>query len=129
MTTYILIIVVVIVVIGALRAMTKEERATVIKGGINTAKVAGSYGLVVTKETAKLSYNSGTWLGNEVSLNQQESLNAIKSFNEEMGRLGAARTGKATATEHLDFIGVVGANKSLDEAIKAQAAELAKLRA
>ena len=126
--TYLIAAIVIILVVGALRAMTKEERHTIIKGAANTAKVGGSYGLVVVKETVKLSYNSGTWIGNEISLNQQESLNAIKSFNEEMGRLGAARTGKQAATEHLDFIGITGSNKALDEAIKSQVEELARLR-
>ena len=116
----ILIVLVVIAVVGTFKAMNKEERSTIIKSGVNTAKVVGGYSVTVAKDTAKAAYSSGQWVGNEVSLNHQETLTDLHKFNTEMTRKGAVRVGVKAAKSHLDTVGIAELNKAIDDTIAAQ---------
>ena len=127
--TTIIIILVVIAAIGTIKAMTKEERAVVAKSSINAIKVSGGYGITAVKDTAKVAYSSGQWGGNEISLNHQETITDLDSFNKDMTRKGAVRVGVKTAKSHLDTVGIVDANKSLDDALAVQFEALKTARA
>ena len=125
----IIIALVVIGLVGTFRAMNSDERSTIIKSGANTAKVVGSYGITIAKDTAKVAYHSGEWLGNEVSLNHQETLTDLHKFNSDMTRKGAVRVGAKAAKSHLEVVGIAEANKMLSEALGAQKEALLAARA
>jgi len=125
----IILVIVLLVIIGALKAMGEKDRKIVVTGAINATKVATAYTVTGTKELGKTAYRSGEYLGNEMSLNQQDALNATHEWNSKLKTRGAIVTGAKAARDHLDTIGVMDANAALAKAIKNQNIDLEVARA
>lgn len=127
--TIAIVVVVLLVVIGAFKAMTKEERAIVTKGTFNVTKITGAYAYRTGKEVGKAAYKSGEWVGNEVSLNHQEALTSIDTFNKEVvNDKGAFKVGAKAADRHLDTLGIKDFNKAVSSSIAKQMEELKAAR-
>ena len=124
----IIIILVVIGLFSAYRELNTRERAIARDSIANTIKVASGYTYTAAKDTVKMASKSGTYVGASIALNQQETLSSLATFNADMTKNGAIRTGVKVAKEHAETLGVAGINKYLSEANDKTLAELAKLR-
>lgn len=115
MLEVIVLVLLVVGMVGMFKSMTKEERNVIAKSSLNVVKVSGSYSAKMAKDTLKVAYKSGEVVGKSISLEHQETLTDLNTFNTEINADGGAiKVGIKTARRHLDTIGVEGALSSLD---------------
>ena len=126
---FILIVLVVIGLVGLFKSMDKSERAVVLRGGLDVVKATSAYSVTIAKDTGKLAYQSGEYLGKSVSLEHQESLDSISKFSTDINtKGGAVKVGVKVAKDHLDVVGIDGWNKDLKTANNALEAALTAAR-
>ena len=124
----IIIILVVIGLVAAYRELNTDERAIARNSVANSIKVVSGYTFTAAKDTVKMASQSGTYVGASIALNHQETLSELASFNSEMTKNGAVRTGVKIAKDHGETLGVAGVNTYLKELNKTTLADLAELR-
>ena len=129
MSLFIILALAAIVIFGALKAMTKEERQTVVKATTNSLAVASVYSAKAVKGAVSMSYDAGTVVGTHVSLEQQDTINSIKKFNDDIAKEGgAAKVAIRTANEHANLIGLDEMNQYIAKYKQRLQAELAEAR-
>jgi hypothetical protein len=123
---YIIITVLVLVgLVGFFRMLTTEERAIVTRGIINTLSFSSVYMFKASRASVKASYNIGEIAGMHLSLEGQETINGIHSYNTTVSTEGGAvKVAVRTADRHSDAI---GATDALDHLAKYKAELAAKL--
>lgn len=129
MFTIILIVLIVIAIVGALRAMTKSERATVIKGATNVLSFGTVYTAKVAKGAVKNAYVAGNIVGTHVSLEGQDSLNAVSDFNKDLqSKGGVVRVAINTANEHAVSLGLQEYADEMSKVLKEAKVKLEEAR-
>ena len=129
MFSFILIVLVVIGLVGMFKNMEKEERAVVLRGGLDVVKSTSAYSVTIAKDTGKLAFSSGEWVGKSISLEHQDQLDSISKFSADINtKGGAVKVGVKVAKDHLDVVGIDGWNKDLKTANTALDAALTAAR-
>jgi len=107
MLSYIIIILIVIAIVGAFRAMTQEERSVTIKGATNVIAMTAVYSAKTAKGTIKAAYTAGNIAGSTVSLEGQETITAVHTFNESIkSEGGATKVAIKKANQHAEDLGL-----------------------
>lgn len=129
MFTYILIALVLITTVGALRAMTQEERSIAIKGATNVIAISTVYTAKAAKGTMKAAYTAGSIAGSHISLEQQEAINTVNDFNTEIKEEGGAtKVAIKIANRHAEDLGLADYMKDMTIFRKDLEAKLAEAR-
>jgi len=115
MFTYIIIALIVIAIIGAFKAMTQEERSVTIKGATNVMTMTAVYSAKAAKGTIKAAYTAGTLAGSTVSLEGQETIAAVHTFNEDIKEEGGAtKVAIKKANQHAEDLGLADFMKDMN---------------
>jgi hypothetical protein len=114
---YIITLVIVVTgLVGFFKSLTKDERSLVTKGIINTASTGSVYAFKASKAGIKAAYDIGQISGMHMSLEGQETLTSIHTYNESITKEGgAAKVAVRIANDHSDAIGATDALKHLAE--------------
>ena len=114
---YIITLVIVVTgLVGFFKSLTKGERTIVAKGIINTASTGSVYALKGARATVRSAYDIGSITGMHVSLEGQETLTSIHTYNESVTKEGGAvKVAVRIANDHSDAIGATDALKHLAE--------------
>ncbi len=116
MLSLIIIGLVIVIVVGFFKSLDSSERSIIIKSAINTASVGSVYMFKASKSTVKSAYNIGSIAGMQVSLEGQETLTSVHTYNEDIAKEGGAvKVAVNIANSHSDSIGATDAIKHLAE--------------
>jgi len=125
MFTIIILILVVAFAVGALKSMSAEERAIVIRRTINMVTFGTVYLFRASKAATIATYQSGRIAGSTLALEGQDTLDSMNDHNNEVAsKGGATREAIRSSQSHAEALGFTDMNKTLKAKADALAAEV-----
>ena len=128
---YIIItLLVLIFTVAAMRQLTAQERAIVVKTASNIVTGVAVYSAKTAKETVLVTNDLGAITGLKIAISQQETLSDMNQFNTDVASKGGAPKVAITKVKaHGEALGITDTATDLRATRLAMQAELAALRA
>ena len=128
---YIIIaLLVLIFVVAAMKQLTAQERAIVVKTTSNVVTGIAVYSAKTAKETVLVTNDLGAITGLKIALSQQETLAEMDKFNTDIASKGGSpKVAITKVKEHGAALGTTEIVTSLRASRRAMEADLAALRA